>query len=343
MFAKYVVGMDRAVKLSVIVPTRNRVDRLKRFLDSLKRQTLSVNSFEVIVVDNGSSDHTKSVVQSFAPSLPLSYSFKEEPGLHVGRHEGMRLAQTGILVYADDDVEAEPTWLEAINDSFDDPAVTLVGGNVFPAFEESPPAWLKCLWERHVYKGQALGALSVLDFGKGRFEIDPGYVWGCNYSIRRDILLRAGGFHPDGMPPEKLRYRGNGETHVSNYIRASGLKSVFDSHASVHHLVTKDRMTEDYFCKRYFAQGISDSYANIRAAGGIQDSRKDFVNLARSVRWNFRLLTEAVRWPNDPIRMQMVRVLRSAQRRYWDGYRFHTQAVAEDQELLEWVSKEDYF
>ena len=78
------------------------------------------------------------------------------------------------------------------------------------------------------------------------------------------ILIAAGGFHPDGMPKELIRFRGDGETHVSRHVAESGLECVFHPGASVHHKVTPERMTYAYFRQRGFNQGVSDSYTQLR-------------------------------------------------------------------------------
>ena len=114
-------------------------------------------------------------------------------------------------MFADDDIKAEPGWVEAVVRTLENPKIALVGGNNYPLFEEPPPEWLVRWWDRPVYKGRALGSLSILDLGEGVFEIDPGYVWGCNYSIRRESLLKAGGFHPDSVPKERLLFRETGK------------------------------------------------------------------------------------------------------------------------------------
>jgi glycosyltransferase involved in cell wall biosynthesis len=210
------------MKASVIIPTRNRADVLVRCLAALTRQTLPIDEFEVLVVDNGSIDSTCDVAKAYGQSLQLTYVTAPVPGLHVGRHAGLLRAKSDVLIFADDDIEALPTWVEAVVDSFKDTGVALVGGNNYPLFEEDPPAWLLRWWKRPVHIGRAMGSLSILDFGDGIFEISPGYVWGCNFSIKREVLLKAGGFHPDGVPKEQLRYRGDGETHVSDVVRRSG-------------------------------------------------------------------------------------------------------------------------
>jgi hypothetical protein len=106
--------------------------------------------------------------------------------------------------------------------------------------------------------------LSILDFGETVKEIPPEYRWGCNFSVRKRIVLEAGGFHPDGFPQEMIQYRGDGETAVSKYIHGKGYKAIYNPKASVYHFVPQNRMTQDYFCKRAFNQGISDSFAEMR-------------------------------------------------------------------------------
>jgi glycosyltransferase involved in cell wall biosynthesis len=332
------------VKASVIIPTRNRADALARCLESLTCQTLPSETFEVLVIDNGSTDHTPDVAENYVSLLQLTYVTAPEPGLHVGRHEGMRRANTDVLMFADDDIEAEPSWVEAVTQTLENPNIALVGGNNYPLFEESPPEWLVRWWERPVYKGRALGSLSILDFGEGVFEIDPGYVWGCNYSIRRESLLKAGGFHPDGVPKERLRFRGDGETHVSEAVLKSGFRTVFNSRASIHHRVSKERMTKSYFEQRAYAQGISDSYTAIRCKGGFNIPVGSRIRGGLSHLWTFVgkhiWFAMAVCRRTERELMSIQHTMSSA---YWQGYNFHQQQVRADPALLAWVLKESYF
>ena len=127
------------MKASVIIPTRNRADALARCLESLTCQTLPAETFEVLVIDNGSTDHTPDVAENYGSLLQLTYVTAPEPGLHVGRHEGMRRANTDVLMFADDDIEAEPSWVEAVAQTLENPNIALVGGNNYPLFEEPPP------------------------------------------------------------------------------------------------------------------------------------------------------------------------------------------------------------
>lgn len=321
--------------LSVIIPTRNRANLLELALHSLICQTHPIEEYEIIIIDNGSTDHTRSVVQLYQKNLPnLIYAYEESPGLHVGRHAGLKISRGDILVYADDDIEALPTWLEGIAESFQDPDVALVGGNNLPKYEEAPPPWIEELWADTPY-GKANGMYSILDFGDVMKEISPYYVWGCNFSIRKEILLQIGGFHPDGMPKQLLRYRGDGETAVSKEISKRGYKTIFNPKASVYHFVPKTRMTLDYIHWRGYIQGISDSYALIRKHRGISYSflwRKYFSFVIYRIRSLVREGTGCQRSPHEIFKEG-----------WWQGFFYHQREIKEDKELLKWILLENYF
>lgn len=329
--------------LSVIIPTRNRATYLASMLSMLKSQLLSQSLFEILVVDNGSTDETHTIVKDYQSSSEnIRYFFDATPGLHVGRHVGLQEAKGDILVYADDDIEATPGWLAAIAECFADPEVALVGGNNLPKFAIPPPEWLLRLWLRPFLDGHAIPALSILELPAGQREISPFHIWGCNFSIRKQVLLDAGGFHPDGMPLDLIRFRGDGETHVSNYVSNSGLKTLFDSRASVYHLVTAERMTKEYFCRRYFAQGISDSYSEIRKKPDIARNNNTLNYLLRSVKNRLRYGKKLL-ITHDPIELSLSRITYATQQAYLQGYKFHRKEVLADPDLLDWVLKEHYW
>lgn len=313
--------------LSVIIPTRNRASYLQQALASIMKQSYPIDFFEVIVIDNGSTDNTRQVVESFQQQLRnVRYFYDPTPGLHVGRHLGMKMAKAEILVYADDDIEASPTWLEAIAESFQNQDVILVGGQNLPKFESEPPDWIKKMWARNKHGERILWYLSILDLGNKNKFINPYYIFGCNFSIRRNVLLDAGGFHPDAMPQELIRYRGDGESHVSKYVTESGRKAFYNSRASVYHQVPSNRMCEKYFVVRAYNQGISDSYTYIRS--GLGDSLQLWFRLI------IRVLLPVLQLNSRKFRFQKA---------YLRGYSFHRKEVLTNRELYDWVMKDEYY
>ncbi|MCW1300571.1 MAG: glycosyltransferase family 2 protein [Candidatus Parvarchaeota archaeon] len=314
--------------LSVIIPTRNRAKYLAGALASITGQTYPQELFEVIVVDNGSTDNTKEVCQSFNDRIKnLRYFYEPTPGLHVGRHLGMREAKSEILVYADDDIEAFPTWLEAIAESFQNPEVVLVGGKNLPKWEAEPPDWILKMWEKDKNGNRILGYLSILDLGDEKKFISPFHVFGCNFSIRKNILLEAGGFHPDAMPKELIIYRGDGETHVSEYIHKKKYKVFYHPDASVHHLIPGERLTFYYYCQRAYYQAISDAFREIRLYGPWRFDRL-FMALFRQCRFSCKKLS-AIKL------MGLYSYIR--------GYMTYHLCIAANKSLLNWVQKSNYW
>jgi len=306
------------MKLSIIIPTRNRAHFLRVTLESILIQTLPQNKFEVIVVDNGSEDETKKVVEYYITKIKnLVYLYDDTPGLHIGRHKGLLAARTNILVYADDDIEPFPTWLEGILDSFESYDVAIVGGKILPKFEEDPPGWILDLWN----KNNMIPYLSIIDMGDEVKYIDPLYIFGCNFSILKEVLIEAGGFHPDGMPENLIKYRGDGETHVSSFIKKSGYKTIYNPKASVYHFVSKERMTKEYFAKRAFNQGISDSYTDVR--NGFKRSLFKF---------RMKIFIKKYFFRHDVF----------FEENYLKGYQYHQNEVKNDKKLEEWIKKENY-
>ena len=318
------------ITLSVIIPTRNRAKYLQGALNSLTRQTYPPQLFEILVVDNGSSDHTKATCDAYQNRIPnLRYCYDETPGLHVGRHVGMKMAKSDILVYADDDIEAFTTWLAGISESFQAANVALVGGKVLPKFEREPPPWVLRMWHKDRQGHQFIDPLSLLDLGDKVMAIDPFNIYGCNFSIRRSVLEEAEGFHPDAMPDNMIVFRGDGETHISQFIKKKGYMALYDPKASVFHIIPKERLTEAYFCRRAYLQGISDSYTQIRNTSRVPSSP------AQRLIWYLRLSRKKWRLYSNARR-------RHIENDYYEGYCMHQHAVKADKTLYAWVTKKHY-
>lgn len=326
--------------ITVIIPTRNRAELLRNTIESITAQIYPSSKFEVIIVNNASTDHTVGVVDSFLTRFShIRCVYEPELGLHAGRHRGLKEAKGDVLVYVDDDIIATPSWLSAIAENFIDSKVVMVGGNNFPDFQGEVPAWLQKLWLRPSMGGQGNGWLSILSLPEGRREFSPNYVWGCNFSIRKKVLLDAGGFHPDGMPAELIRFRGDGESHVSGYVMKHKLKCVFDSRASVFHAVTPERMSFDYFRQRSFNQGISDSYTRLRNQPKFGMPTSYSINIVRRLFGSIYHVIKQDQEKDSEISILFAIIRKS----YQEGFNYHQQMYREDPEVRNWVHKLTYY
>lgn len=329
------------IKLSVIIPTRNRAELLFSTLVSIEKQTLDRSLFEVIVCDNNSSDNTVEIAHSFTDKFQhFRYIKTLEPGLHVGRNKGFQEAKGEILVYADDDIEAFPVWLETINEVFKDKDVVLVGGKNLPKWEIDPPDWAFDMWQPDKNGDRITGYFSIIDLGVVIKEIDPYYVFGCNFSVRRSIIAETQGFHPDGMPQEIIEFRGDGESYVSEYIKQKGHKTIYHPQASVYHMVSTDRLTIGYLKKRAFNQGVSDSYTSIRNLKPAS-SKKSIGLKSLLKRVLHRLLSFFKNKPPETVTLINKYFIVMAEG-HKEGFGFHQQKVEESPELKAWVMKENY-
>ncbi len=349
--------------ISIIIPTCNRCQLLQRTLESITHSVLAVDAYEVLIIDNVSSDHTAEVfdhVSSKNPTIQWHYHFEPTPGLLSGRHRGSKEARGDILVFCDDDIVADPLWLYSISETFQDPTIQIVGGPSLPDYETPPPDWLESFWRSTKDGGRSCGHLSLIDLGDQQLDIDANSVWGLNFSIRRKALIDLGGFHPDCIPENLQRYQGDGETGLTMKAKERGYRAVYQPNARVRHQISSPRMTSGYFEKRAYYQGVCDSFTAIRSSGRVADAipEDEFPELTES--------TGAVKRPTLPsLAKAALSRLKSLGRRseipkceshdeadvirqrmtisYQAGYAFHQNEVRNDPTLLAWVLKDDYW
>ena len=243
--------------ISIIIPTFNRAAQLASTLTTIAREVRVASPVEVIVVDNGSTEATKAVYEAVREGFPKHgwrYVYEPMPGLLSGRHRGAEEAQGEILAYLDDDVILSPSWLDGLVDAFSNPEVVLVGGPSLPEYEVAPPDWLESLWYEDADGARVLSELSLIDAGLTIRPVDPIYVFGLNYSIRKVVFDCCGGFHPDNTPPPLIRYRGDGETGLSLKVKASGFRALHHPQVALKHVIPAERMTFAYMGRRGFLQ-----------------------------------------------------------------------------------------
>ena len=320
------------MRASIIIPTCGRSGRVRTVVRSLLDSRVHRAGAEVLLVDNNSDESVSRGLRDHCDSLDgmVQYLAEPSPGLGAARHCGAREARGEILVFVDDDIEVSESWLDALLEAFDDREVGIAGGPSVPRFSSSVPAWF---WEfigPTPYGGWACGWLSLLDIGRSLNDIDPDWIWGLNFAIRRDVFMQLGGMHPDIVPAALQRWQGDGETGLTRKAKAAGVKAVYVHGALVHHNVGRDRLTADYFCERSYYQGVCDSFSAIRA-GGEPAPRIPPPRTAPG------LNPGLVGWV---VEAEEIRVRTVAA--YESGWLFHQSEAASNPRLLEWIRRPDY-
>ncbi|HEX6716699.1 MAG TPA: glycosyltransferase [Pyrinomonadaceae bacterium] len=182
-----------APDVSVVVPTYNRSALLQRALLSLFSQQPDRLNFEIIVIDNNSSDDTSDVVAAMQAKSPVNLRLVRETrqGNAYARNAGIDAAQAPIIAFLDDDVVADKNWVQRIKTAFDrDPQLAFVGGRVLPLWDTEPPSWLN---ESH------WAPLALLDYGHEQRTIAGDAPLGlltANMGVRREVFDEVGRFSP---------------------------------------------------------------------------------------------------------------------------------------------------
>jgi GT2 family glycosyltransferase len=177
------------------------------------------------------------------------------------RTTGLRHASGDIVVFLDDDAEAEPDWLEKLVQPYDDDAVVAVGGESMPNFETARPPW---------FPDEFDWVFGCSYAGTPRTLAPIRHMIGSNMSARRQCLLEVGGFHAldlDDMDIcHRLAYR-----YPDGFI-------MYQPEAVVHHYVSRDRVTWHYFWRRcYHMNKVKvGTLAELGEAANLQ-SERDFV------------------------------------------------------------------
>jgi glycosyltransferase involved in cell wall biosynthesis len=181
------------VQLTIVIPTYNRASRLPSSLRAVANQCADID-YEVVVVDNNSTDDTRDVVDSWRrlSGSPVHYIFEPRQGVSYARNTGIAAARGSLVAFTDDDIEVNVDWVMRAHElSCRYPDVGCFGGRVLPRWPSTPPHWLD---RRH------WSPLALTDHGNVPFTVSaarPQCLIAANLIVRRQTFDRAGLFSPD--------------------------------------------------------------------------------------------------------------------------------------------------
>jgi len=331
----------------IIIPTNRPAGEVIATVESC---TKGGHAGHIIVIDNlpERSQSDRAAIDSVVSRhVGVRLVCDLNPGLLTGRVRGALETDSDVVVYLDDDVLLGSEWVEGLQASFADPTVCLVGGPSVPEWGGAVPEWLNGFIRYRGDRIEECGQLSLLDLAAGRRLIEPNYVWGLNFAIRRSVLIECGGFHPDCMPDQLQHFQGDGETGLTAKIAATGRMAVYEPRMRVAHRIGPNRLTPVYFYRRAFYQGVCDSYTHARRSH--IDGRR--TSGPRDSRWlgRFRDAVGAV-WDatvaaGTGLRLgkDFARIKQGTERAYKAGYEFHQTAFASCPAVRTWVLKKDYW
>lgn len=248
------------MKYSVVVATHNRARILRETLQSLAGLRPD-GAWELIIVDNNSSDETRRIVEESAGRFPveLRYLFEARPGRSPALNAGIAAARGGIVATTDDDVRVPADWLDRAAHALEAYGADYVGGRVLPIWEGQRPRWLPARGG-----GRMWAVIALLDYGETPFEFGSRVPLGVNMAFRRAAFDRAG-----LLDPETGRRAGTllGQEVREWCIRArrAGVRGFYAPEMVIEHIIPADRLNKTYFRRWFYWRGISRALLYARA------------------------------------------------------------------------------
>lgn len=233
--------------ISIIICTRNRADSLRQTLESIRGVEIPQGmQVEFLLVDNGSTDHTRQVVEGFQfPGVEVRYIHEPEKGLSRARNRALQESKGDILLWTDDDVRVPVDWVVHHYGPYSLEEVAAVQGAVTLRFEGSAPDWLDKVQR---------GFLAETFWGdESIYPLEADLV-GANMSFRKNITSAIGVF-------DEILGAGRAgfwdDTQFSRRLRAKSYKQFYQPKARVEHVISAQRLNHAYFRDVAFRNGIS--------------------------------------------------------------------------------------
>ena len=236
--------------VTIAICTYNREDLLPYCLATLKSQSISKEAWEIIIVDNNSSDETANIAKSFIEenkgNLNIRYVFEPQQGLSFARNRCVSESAGEFITFIDDDVELDINYVLEIVNFFNrnKSAIGLGGKTITKYVDGEKPKWIS----KYLY-----GLVGQTDHGDEvkQFTKKMKYPIGCNMTYKKEILLQVGGFNNELKNRSDDKYINSQVVKLSNEI-------YYNPKVYSRHLIDKARLTYDSFKKLYTKTGSEE-------------------------------------------------------------------------------------
>jgi len=246
------------MRITVVLCTYNRWQSLAKALESASALKLpGADQWEILVVDNNSTDKTREVVENFCRRYPgrFRYLFEPRQGKSHALNAGISETNADVLAFMDDDVTVDPPWLQNLTVSLRSDDWAGAAGRILPAQSFQPPRWLS-LDESH-----ALGPFALFDRGAEPSELKEA-PFGANMAFRKGMFAKYGGFRIDLGPRPGSEIRSE-DSEFGCRLLAGGERIRYEPTAVVYHEIPEYRLQKKYFLTWWFDKARAD----IRAFG----------------------------------------------------------------------------
>lgn len=238
------------MKISAVICTHNREQYLEKAIKSLLDQSLSKKDYEIIVIDNNSTDNTKEICKN-----KVKYFFESKQGLSYARNRGIKESKGKFIAFIDDDAIADKNWLKNIINAFkSNKELGCVCGKVEPIWGSKRPKWLT---------DKLLPMITILNWSEKPFFLKKEqWFVGTNMAFPKKLLNDIGFDTNLGRVGRSLL--SGEEVYLREELEKRNLKSYYDPKVLVKHIVPKNRLNKRWFKKRFWWQGITNAIIQIK-------------------------------------------------------------------------------
>lgn len=235
----------QSLPLSIVICTHNRAALAHNAINSVLEQEFPADLYELLIVDNASTDNTREMVEKYCHSFPnVRYVLETDVGLSHARNRGWQEARGDYVGYLDDDCKVSSQWLTSAHTVATTICPDAFGGPYYAFYNAPKPQWYKDEYASHVQDVVA----RPLNYKEG---LDGG-----NMFIRRDVLMELGGFHSDlGMQGKKIAYGEETYFFRQLWMKKKNAILYYDPALFVYHLVRADKLVLRNAPKRFFFAG----------------------------------------------------------------------------------------
>jgi glycosyltransferase involved in cell wall biosynthesis len=282
-FADSYLG-ERAM-LTIVLATHNGAEWLPLTLESFTKLRAPQGGHKIVIVENGSTDNSREILDAFKGRLNLSVLHREIANKGAALNAAIPEFEGDLIVLTDDDVIVDPGWLIELRKAADEQLdFDVFGACIKPYWPIEPPEWIF----RLVRLGSTYGLTSP-DLEAG--AVNPGLVWGANMAVRRTIFQEGHRYNED-FGPQIGQYRMGGETEFTRRLANLGHKAWFVPEAQIEHIIRLNQLKPRWIIKRAYRQGRCDFWHQNDPALAIENTEyHPVVSCIFGVpRWKYRVL-----------------------------------------------------
>ncbi len=263
--------------LTAIICTYNRAKYIGPLLESIAANDLAKSAYEIVLVDNNSTDNTREICEAFAKAhkdVQFRYVLEPEQGLSAARNKGIKEAKGDVIVYIDDDALVDTDYLRTYAEWFEaHPETMACGGPIEPLYETKEPSWMTPYTKALLTAWMNYGD-KVREYPQGRY---PG---GGNAAYRKEVFDKVGLFNT-ALGRKGGNLMGSEEKDIFDKMHSLGMQVLYLPTPILHHIIPQAKLEPDYFNRLTTQIGISERQRTLAISNG---------------KYIKRLCSEGVKW-----------------------------------------------